>query len=129
MNHTLPPPASEIKPVRPVLALMALFTLLFAVLIPTYMALHDHNYWYALDYYRMPMQGGDYLATFSAALRWLSGKPIYTIPDSLNRLYSYPPIHVILFAPLAWMRFETSYLAWTVISGALIITSIFLASA
>jgi hypothetical protein len=102
--------------VRVVFMLLGVFTLLFTIVLPSYMAFRYGNFWHALDFFRMPMRGGDFLATYDTAKHWLAGLPAYSTPDSLGRLYSYPIVHVLLFVPLTLLPFEQSYQVWSVIS-------------
>lgn len=93
-----------------------------------------------LDWFPMPIKGGDFIATYVASKSLLGGYNIYLNNASFGKQYldqfaggpdsrySYTPLQAYLLAPLSFLPFEKSYSVWSWVSAFLILASIFLFS-
>src|SRR5947208_10437357 len=100
------PPAPR-WPAARVFVLYVAFSVLFSGLIPWLIC---HHYGIARepqDFFRMPLPGGDYVATYVAGQSLFKGREIYRhYPDSIDRFaagelsrYTYAPPQAYLLAP------------------------------
>lgn len=122
-------------PVVVVFSIYVGFSVLFGLLIPAVITSVYDIHLVPQDYYQMPAPGGDFVATYAAANRVLRGEPIYDTTaydeastDPYGRLYSYPPLHVYAFVPLALLPYKISYLVWNGLTVVLIMGSCLLAA-
>jgi len=120
--------------------ILASFFFLFYILFPALITFDIGKPATFIDWFQMPIKGGDFVATYVASRSLTDGYDMYHNNASHGdqykdqfaggeySRYSYPPLQAYILAPLSYLSFEKSYQIWTVLSIILTLVSIFLIS-